>query len=260
MKTNILNKFILLFISTFLIQQICVADELNFVQATDTHLRGKSEQLTNFVKTINKTSNIDFVVFTGDNIDVANLRDLKEFLKEVKKIRCRKFVLIGNHDVLKMQGLDKSLYMKTVQHYLGISHSNKPHYVFIRKGIVFVVLDGTKQIIPASNGYFNDDELKWFDEVLTKYEDKKVVVLQHYPLLDTNIIGHELYAKDKYEEVLKRHNNVIAIIAGHYHKNIEQNIDGICHIVTPPLRNNYYKIITIDCNDYSVYTTLVKNE
>lgn len=256
MKNLLLSFFIMLFVT----QQYVFSGDLTFVQATDTHLRRESLQLTEFVKNINSLENIDFVVFTGDNIDNANIDDLKSFLREIKRLKVRPYVLIGNHDVFQRRGPDKDLYMKTVRKYLGRYHSDKAHYTFIRRNIVFVVLDGTKQVIPGANGYFTRNELQWLDKILSKYQDKKVVIFQHYPLLDTKVESHMLYKKEEYLAVLNRHNNVISIISGHYHKNMEENINGIYHIVTPPLRDDNYKIITIDDENYSIYTFLVNNK
>ena len=47
--------------------------------------------------------------------------------------------------------------------------------------------------------------------------------------------------------VLKRHDNVIAIVSGHYHMNKEKMENGVYHINSPSLTavNNPYKIIDI---------------
>lgn len=214
----------------------------------------------NYIKTVvvKNFKDTDFIIFTGDNIDNADPRELYWFLKKIKKIKIRTYVLIGNHDVFKSKGLDKKFYMKMVRHELGFYHSNKAHYVIKKGNIVFVVADSAKEIFPAPNGYFNKQELRWLDETLEKYKDKKVVIIQHFPLLDTNVSGHSLWKKEDYLEVLKKHDNVIAIVSGHYHKNYEKNIGGIYHILTPSCQNGRYKIIKIDKNDYSIYTSLIE--
>lgn len=54
------------------------AKEVKFIQVTDVHLtQHNSQYLNDFVDDVNKKySNIDFVVFTGDNIDKPDEEDL----------------------------------------------------------------------------------------------------------------------------------------------------------------------------------------
>jgi len=234
------------------------AEIIKFAQVTDVHINSYNvSYLRDFVKEINKQNDLDFVVFTGDNIDNANIDDLKDFLEQVSRIKFRTYILIGNHDVFKYKKLDKVLYMKTVKKYMGSYHSDKPNYVFTQKGVVFIVMDGVKEVIPAPSGYYKQADIDWLESMLNKYSNKKVVILQHFPLLETNIEGHNTYGREEYLEMLKRHNNVIAIISGHFHTNKEEKINNVYHIVTKNFSNNrYYKIIEIDSDTGMVYTYL----
>lgn len=258
MKKIFLN---LAFIFLILLTSLAYSKTVKFIQVTDAHISQRNAKyLLQFTKDIKDYKDIDFVVFTGDNIDRAEIDDLRLFLTIAKKIKKRTYLLIGNHDVVKSGGLDKKYYMKLVRHFMGFYHSSKPHYVFQKNGIVFIVLDGTKEHFPGPNGYFKAQELIWLDKMLTKYEDKKVVILQHYPLIDTKSKSHNTYKKEEYFEVLKKHKNVMAIISGHFHKNFEVKQDGIWHISTYNFRaNEYYKIIEIDTDNNEVYTSLIQN-
>ena len=74
------------------------------------------------------------------------------------------------------------------------------------------------------------------------------VILQHFPLVPPKEMAtHKTYQAEKYLEMLDKHNNVIAVVSGHYHINGEQMKDGIYHICTPTLLNkpHQYKIIDI---------------
>ena len=259
---KVITFLILIFIRTFIFSLQSNAAAVKFVQVTDVHInRYNIEHLSSFVKEINHYNDIDFVVFTGDNIDNPNIDDLENFLSEIRKIKFKTYVLIGNHDVFKYKNLDKVLYMKTVKKYLGAYHSDKPNYVFIKNGVVFIAMDGVKEVIPAPNGYYRESELEWLEKTLNKYHDKKVVILQHFPLIETNVEGHNTYARETYLELLKRHNNVMAVISGHYHKNKEEKINNVYHIVTKNFSNNrYYKIIEIDTDSDMIYTILKDNE
>lgn len=82
---NILLFFILLF-------SPCVcANELNFVQVSDVHyaternnpyqyrmIEDIDELFKDTISQINKTTNLDFVFFTGDQIDFSEEQNLKE--------------------------------------------------------------------------------------------------------------------------------------------------------------------------------------
>lgn len=65
------------------------AQNVKFIQVTDVHLtQANKSRLETFVNDINqKYSNkdIDFVVFTGDNMDKARIDDLDLFLHTIKK-------------------------------------------------------------------------------------------------------------------------------------------------------------------------------
>ena len=57
--------------------------------------------------------------------------------------------------------------------------------------------------------------------------------------------------------MLSKHNNVLAVVAGHFHKNDEISYNGVYHIVSPKASNGQYKIIEIDCdNDNEIFTIL----
>jgi len=127
---------------------------------------------------------------------------------------------------------------------------------------VFLVVDGAKEVIPGPAGYYKKDTLKWFDKKLTQYKNREVIVFQHFPIVEPYYNRtHSTYNIKDYEDVLKKHSNVIAIVSGHYHANGEAKKDGIYHISTPALVEDphNYKIVEIEYknkNDYQVYTRL----
>lgn len=263
------------FVALLLLLSQCVfANEIKFIQITDSHFSKEGKDYTQrevensqrvlekTIKDINTIQNVDFVAFTGDNIDTANESDLKSFLAIANKLNVPYYIVIGNHEVFKSQKFDKKEYMKTVRKY---SHSCKPraaNYVFEKKGLVFIVVDGAKEVIPGPAGYYKKDTLKWFDKELTKYKNKRVVVLQHFPIVEPyHNRTHTTYNIKDYEEVLNKHKNVIAIFSGHYHGNAENMKNGIYHVSTPALVEPpyNYKVVEIESKnkkDYKIYTQL----
>lgn|SRR5574344_293633 len=257
------NIFTKVFITAFMVflsfNQGALAKSVKFIQITDSHfntegimnngLSNSQIGLENAIKDINGIAKVDFVVFTGDNIDKANPSELKKFLKEANKLNVPYYVVIGNHEVYKSQKFCKVDYMKMVRRYSKNCRARKANYVFKKNGFVFIVLDGTKEVIPGPSGYFKPPMLKWFDKKLTKYRHSNVIVLQHFPIVAPVVNrSHTTYAIDSYKKVLSKHNNVIAIISGHYHTNGEQMVDGIYHISSPALVEppHNFKIIEIE--------------
>lgn len=258
----------------FLLTQNVFASELKFIQITDSHFSNVGANYTQrdvehsesviekTIKDINSIPNVDFVVFTGDNIDTANSTDLKAFLHLANKLKFPYYVVIGNHEVFKSQKLDKKEYMKIVRKYSKNCRPSGANYVFYKKGLVFLVVDGAKEVIPGPAGYYKKDTLKWLDKQLTKYKDDKVIILQHFPIVEPYYNRtHSTYNIKDYEDVLKKHSNVIAIFSGHYHANGEKMVDGIYHVSTPALVEppHNYKIVEINGNNkkgYQIYTQL----
>ncbi len=228
------------------------AGEIKFVQVTDTHVSKDNQYsqqiLRDAVKDINSLENISFVVFTGDNIDPSNYENLEAFLKIINKLNVRYYLVFGNHDVFKSSGLSKKRYLEIVRAHNWFYWPPKPNYVFKRGEFVFIVLDGAKETIPGTNGYYKQATLEWFDQQLTKYKNRPVVVFQHFPVLPpTDDRSHKVYKPEDYMAVLNRHDNVIAVVSGHYHTNKEKMDNGVYHINSPSLIGvpNPYKIIDI---------------
>ena len=181
------------------------------------------------------------------------------FLYVLSKVKKKCVVLLGSNDVSTTAEISKDYYLKRVWYIRKTKHSKKPLYAFKCKDVVFVVMDGTKEYFPGTNGCYTKRELEWLDKTLTKYKNNDVIILQHFPLLDTKSKWLKTAKIENYEEVLKRHNNVKMIVSGHYGPDIEKKIDGVWHIVTESYsKNGAYEIIQVNFKDDFVGTYLVK--
>ncbi len=266
-----MKKNIIAFLISFLLLQNAVfANAIKFIQVTDTHYKSeepyRGEVLEATVNSINKEKDISFVIFTGDNIDVANPKYLYGFMDIVKHLNIPYYVVIGNHDVFKSGGLSKELYMEILGKYNWFYKFKKPNYVFKKNGFVFIVFDNVKEVIPGPLGYLKESSLVWLDKQLHKYRNKNVVIFQHIPLTaEKEVASHMIFQREKYYEILDKYDNVITIISGHLHSNGEIMRNGVYHISTPTLLKDYhpYKIITISTTkNFSpmVYTELKEVE
>lgn len=234
--------------------------EVKFIHITDINLNTKNAYLLQkTIEEINQYSDIDFVVFGGNNISKANIDNLNTFLYLLKKVNKRCYVLLGSNDVFASNGIDKNYYLKRVKRALFFRHSSKPNYVFKKNGYVFVVMDGSKEYFQSTNGYYTKAELDWLDKTLSEYKDEKVIILQHFPITLTKSQWLQTAKLENYIEVLMKHNNVKMIVSGHYGDNDEKKIRGIYNIITESYSNNCaYKIIDMDLDDDYVATFLVK--
>lgn len=266
MKKNI----ILTLLSLILMQTAVFADAIKFVQITDAHFKTndefRAEVLKQTVKAVNKEKGISFAVFTGDNIDSPKAEYLPEFIRIVNKLHVPYYIVIGNHDVFKNNGLSKTHYLEIVHDNNFLYRYNKPNYVFRKNGFVFIVVDGAKEIVPGSIGYYKKDTLDWLNKQLKRHKNDKVVIFQHFPLIsDKNMPSHSVYQKEKYIELLDKHDNVISVIAGHLHTNSEIMRNGVYHITSPTLLSEkpVYKVINISTTrgfSPMVYTELKEVE
>ena len=118
------------------------------------------------------------------------------------------------------------------------------YYVLKKNGLIFIVADGSKEVIPSSIGYYREDVMLFLDEKLDEYRDKNVVILQHYPIIPpSNRETHYTYKADEYLKLLSEHKNVKAVISGHFNVNKEQDFQGILHIYTKDAPT--YRVIDI---------------
>lgn len=255
-----MKKFLLFLFSIFaflmLLPTSAVAENIKFAQISDAHLAVGSEYSIKVLKTavedINKQSDISFVVFTGDNINNPREENLKEFVDIVGKLNVPYYVVLGNHDVYKSNGLSKVRYYEILRAKNLLYPQRKPNYVFKKNGFVFIIVDGAKEVIPGAVGYYRTDTLEWLEKELIKYKDNDVVIFQHFPVeypegVDNRLKTHKTYKVEEYQELLSKHHNVLAVISGHFHVNSENMKDGVYHISTPSLIGlpNSYKIIDI---------------
>ena len=113
------KNFILTILSILLIQCAAMADVVKFAQVADSHFisgdKYRTEVLKSTVESINKEKGLAFVVFTGYNLDSQNEQYLPEFLQIINKLNIPYYLVIGNHDVFKNNGLSKKHYLEVVK-------------------------------------------------------------------------------------------------------------------------------------------------
>ena len=269
MKKFLSIFFSLLFLFILTTAKAC-AENIRFIQVADVHLSAQSEfsmkVLEGAVNDINKQEGISFVVFTGDNINNPREENLQEFVKIVSKLKVPYYIALGNHDVYKSNGLSKVRYFEVFRENNILFPQRKPNYKFSKNGFVFLIVDGAKEVIPGSVGYYREDTLNWLDKELTDNKKKDVVIFQHFPVeypegAESSLKTHKTYKVEEYQALLEKHTNVLAVISGHFHVNSENMKNGVYHIASPSVLSlpYSYKIIDIvTTKDFSpiIYTRL----
>lgn len=241
-----MKKIISLFCVYFMLISAVCAKDLRFVQISDVKFSQKAENntLIKVINDVNKQKNVEFVVFTGDNINKPDKNDLKAFLSEAKKLKCPFYVVIGDHDVSKHKDLGKKEYIEIIKKEVRRYKPETPNYTFEKDGVIFVVADGSKDVIPGTMGYFKEDVLLWLDSELALYPDNNIIILQHFPIIPpAEKETYYTYKPENYLKVVSKYNNVKAIIAGHFGVNKEETVNGVLHISTAPAP--FYRIIDI---------------
>jgi predicted phosphodiesterase len=240
-----MKKILGIIIGTILSVTMAIANDYKFIQIDNLMYEPQNTTFADLVKDINKQKNIGFVVFSGNNISKPDREYLEQFLKEANKLKVPYYVVIGNKDVNKQKGLGKADYLKIVSKY-SKSHKkiDKPNYVFEKKGIIFIVVDGAKDVIPSSMGYYKTETLNWLEAELNLYQNKNVVIIQHFPLIPpAQKETHYTFKTEDYLKMLSAHSNVKALVSGHFGVNKETNLNGIIHISTTSAPT--YRIIDI---------------
>ena len=244
-----MKKIFSLFLVYILFCTTVFAKDIRFVQIDGARYSKEhnSETLKNVINNVNKQKDVDFVVFTGDNIDRPNPEILRNFLSEIKKLHKPVYIVIGDKDVNKHKDLSKKDYQKLVRKKIPNIKAKETNYVFEKKGVVFLVVDGAKDVIPGTNGYYKDDVAEWVDANLGLYNNKNVIILQHFPLIPPEENeNYVTFKPQKYIDIIQKHNNVKAVVSGHFGVNKEEAVNGTIHISTASAP--CYRIIDIlDC-------------
>jgi 3',5'-cyclic AMP phosphodiesterase CpdA len=239
-------------------------ESLKIIQFTDVHIDKKNpilkarmypesiKLLKAGVDQANAIKDTDLVVFSGDLVNTSNKDDLFTFMKTANKLDFPWIATTGNHDIGISGGISKSEFIKLLSsHNLNIN-SNKTYYSYVpKKGYIVICLDGVIDKIITANGMFDNEQLKWLDKTLTEYKKSKAIIVQHFPIVEPYAsLSHKVLNGERYMDVIKKHQNVIAILSGHYHATKVTKVGNIVHISTPALIEypNAFRVIKINDN------------
>ena len=237
------------------------ASSLKFAQVSDVHfstgtsnttykLTGESPKLfEDAVKQINETPDINFVMFTGDQIDKSFEQELTAFLEYAEKLIYPWYTIFGNHDTCIGGFLTPEVYLKLVKSHNSNFEFTTPYYSFIpQKGYKVIVLDTIIRDRLTANGYMSEEQIQWLNNQIKTSPKDTILIFMHVPIIEPfNSPNHRLLNADEVEAVLKKYKNPTAVFQGHYHASKITRKDNILYVSTPALVSypNAFRIITV---------------
>lgn len=260
---KLMNAFITLTLAGVMVYglQCYSASDLKFVQLSDVHfsdagvnttfkMTGESPKLLeDAVNQINEIPDLNFVMMTGDQVNVPYEKELTAFLKYAEKIKAPWYIVFGNHDRCVGGYLTKSVYLDIVGQHNSNFEFKTPYYSFVpQKGFKVIVLDTIIDEKLTSNGLISDEQLAWLDKELDDAKKDVVLIFMHVPIIEPFLSsGHKLLNAAAVQGIIEKHKNPIAVFAGHYHAaKITQN-GNVLYVASPALVSypNAFRVITV---------------
>ncbi|HSM67195.1 MAG TPA: metallophosphoesterase [Ilumatobacteraceae bacterium] len=183
-------------------------------QLSDVHVggphAGSGERFSEAIAEINAMRRQpDLVLLTGDNTHNSTDAEWDEFTLRLAALNAPWEAINGNHD-------------RTISAAAG-------HRVLDAGPLRLVLVD-------SSRDEFTTDDAAWLDAELAARPDDVTVIAIHHPPFETGIWWMDcvgLEGADLFEQVVRRHRQVIKVLSGHVHRTIQTNWDGCSLWVSP---------------------------
>lgn len=263
---KVVNFILTIVLACAISSQMCTAanNNLRFAQVSDIHfssfeentsykmLKNSSEILDDVILQLNSSGPYDFVVFTGDLVNVPKESELDKVLVHIKKINYPWYAMNGNHDIAVGGTLTKTKFKKMLNAENRNMHGEKPYYAFTpKRGFRVICLDSIIDSKITTNGEIPKEEMEWLREELDEHSKDVVIICTHVPI-DEPFSSSDHKMKNEYEikSLLKNYSNPIIVLQGHYHCARARQSDNIVYITSPSLVTypNAYRVVNIHSN------------
>jgi 3',5'-cyclic AMP phosphodiesterase CpdA len=203
------------------------------VQISDTHvvergtlLYGQADTARHLAEAVSEINAMDpqpdLVLITGDLVEHPGPATYSHFRDLIAPLEARTFLMPGNHDDPEiMWGYFRDTPMFPAK---------PPHFQYvIDDGLPFRILMLNSHLDNSELPCYGPRRLKWLDETLAA-SDKPVLIAIHHPPMKTGIGFIDMVGSQWYEgisEVLQRHPQVLKIICGHGHLDLQGRLGNI---------------------------------
>ena len=234
---------------------------LKFAQLSDVHfladgsnttfkMTGESPRLLDdAISQINEYNDIDFVMFTGELIDKSFEKELKAFLPHVEKLNAPWYFAFGNHDRCVGGYLNTLVYLDMVRNSNPDFKFKKAYYSFApKKNYKVIVLDNIITDEITSNGYIDEEQLKWLKKELDSSKNDTVLIFMHVPVIEPFASpNHKMRNGIVLKQLIESYKNPIGVFQGHYHAAKITQHDNVLYVNSPALVSypNAFRVVSV---------------
>ncbi|MBM3432562.1 MAG: metallophosphoesterase [Bacteroidetes bacterium] len=190
------------------------SSSFRFAFISDTHIAAPNgtpeEDLRRTVNDINRQTDLDFVLVTGDITEMGTDAEIRLAKSILELLRIPWYPIPGNHDT----GWSES----GGQSFIRLFGSDK--FYFVHKGVHFVGC-ASGPYVRMSDGHIPRDAVNWLDNLLDSIPaSEPLVFVNHYPI-DSSL--------DNWYEAMDRlrTRNTLLALCGHGHANKQFEVEGI---------------------------------
>ena len=175
-------------------------------------------------------STLDSVAITGDLCEAGSARDYRILKSFLHKYICKDLPLIvtlGNHDdkAAFHEGWDLPM--------VDSDNKNSPYNSFLDvTGIRIISIDNA--ILGYPDGAIIPEQFLWLQRVLQQDANRKVVLILHHHLLNTQADIPSASWDPVFPELLKKH-GILGILCGHTHFPYHGDFMGIPYTTAPSM-------------------------
>ncbi|GAA4207813.1 metallophosphoesterase [Streptosporangium oxazolinicum] len=202
---------------------------LILAHVSDVHIDGSPRSIDRTRSVMRHLENLsgplDAVVVTGDIADNGLIEEY-EIARELLTTRYPTIICPGNHDV-------RPAFRKAL---LGLDDGGDgPINQVLRLDGLTVAL-GDSSVPGRPEGFLEDETVTWLNGVLAETPDTPAIVGMHHPPVSLGtpyVDAIRLRNPERLEAVVRRHPQVVAVIAGHAHTAASTTFAGLPLSVAP---------------------------
>lgn len=262
------NIILTVLIACAISSQVCTAanNNLRIAQVSDPHfssfedntsykfLKKSPELLDDAIFQINTSGPYDFVIFTGDLINVPKISELEKFLTHAASLIYPWYAIDGNHDISIDGPLTKDEFIKILNKNNKKMNSDTIYYAFTpKKGYRVICLDSIIDYKITTNGEIPEKEVDWLRCELNSHKKDVVIICTHVPIEEPfSSPNHTLNNASEIKTLLRGYDNPIIVLQGHYHAVKAKQSGNIVYISAPSLVTypNAFRVININSNKH----------